>query len=534
MRHATAAVWGNRDLRNLVLGASGWGLAEMSAWVAVLVVAYEAGGPAATGVAVAVQLFPAGLAAPLGGVLGDRWRRGSVLTVSYVAGAALSVGAGLAVLGSESLTLLLVLAAALSTVFAILRPTQMSLVPQLAVTPTEASATNASLGLASAVASAAGPLLAALLLGVGPSLVFGVAALVMGIGALAVRSLGRHANPALLAESAALESLRDLFATRGTRPILTLAAVFNLTIGALDVLIVALAVDALGIGDQGVGVLAGAIGVGGMAGSSIVLGLAGRRRLTPVLVGAGMAWGASIALLGVVPGSVVGVVVLVVNGIAGMGIEVSGQTLLQRVAPPHVMSGAFGFSEGLRLGTMAVGSLLAGAAIAWVGLTWASVAFGLVVPIAVLAFRSSGRHVDAGVGASWEAVTVVGESPLFASLSVREREALAGSAEEVEVAAGTTIIVEGDDGDAAYLIIEGVLAVTKAGVEVARVGAGDHVGEIALLHDRPRTATVTAMTPARLLVVDRFSFVCTVAGSRMATRGLDADVERRLGELGDG
>jgi MFS family permease len=533
MRHATAAVWGNRDLRELVLGALGWGLAEMATWVAVLVVAYDAGGPAATGIAIAVQLLPAGVAAPIGGVLGDRWRRSSVLTASYAVGAALAVGAAFAVAESESLVLLLALAAGLSVVFAILRPTQMSLVPQLAATPTEASAANAALGLASAVAYAVGPLLAAVLLGVGPSLVFGVSAIVMGLGAVAVRSLGRHANPTLLAESAALQSLRDLLATRGARPILALTAVFNLTVGALDVLIVALAVDALGIGDQGVGVLAGAIGVGAMAGSSIVLGLSGRRRLTPVLVGAGLAWGVSIALLGVVPGVVVGVVVLVVNGTAGMGIEVTGQTLLQRVAPPHVMSGAFGFSEGLRLGTMAVGSLLAGAAVSWMGLAGAAAVFGLLVPIAVLAFRPTGSHVDDGLGAAWEAVLMIGESPLFSALSVREREALAGSAHEREVPAGETIIVEGDAGDAAYLVIDGTLSVVKSGVEVARVGPGDHVGEIALLQDRPRTASVTAVTHARLLVIDRFSFVCVVAGSRMATRGIDADVERRLGELGD-
>jgi CRP-like cAMP-binding protein len=96
---------------------------------------------------------------------------------------------------------------------------------------------------------------------------------------------------------------------------------------------------------------------------------------------------------------------------------------------------------------------------------------------------------------------------------------------------GTVLIREGDVGDHFYLVADGTLKVTLNGREVATHGPGGYVGEIALLHDVPRTATVTAMTDARLLSLEREEFLRAVTGHAPSRRAADEVAAERLAEL---
>jgi CRP-like cAMP-binding protein len=96
--------------------------------------------------------------------------------------------------------------------------------------------------------------------------------------------------------------------------------------------------------------------------------------------------------------------------------------------------------------------------------------------------------------------------PLFASCSKTELERIASLADELDLADGATLIREGERGREFLVIVDGTVGVTKHGKKVRDIASGDFIGEIALVSDVPRTATVTATSPVRLLVVTDRAF----------------------------
>jgi len=96
--------------------------------------------------------------------------------------------------------------------------------------------------------------------------------------------------------------------------------------------------------------------------------------------------------------------------------------------------------------------------------------------------------------------------PLFSGCSKKEIGEIARLADEIDVREGTVLTREGDSGREFFVLVEGAADVRRNGRKVNAMGSGDFFGEIALVSDRPRTATVTATTPARLLVVTDRAF----------------------------
>jgi CRP/FNR family transcriptional regulator, cyclic AMP receptor protein len=100
----------------------------------------------------------------------------------------------------------------------------------------------------------------------------------------------------------------------------------------------------------------------------------------------------------------------------------------------------------------------------------------------------------------------LGRCSFFGGLSRNELRQLAKATEDMEVEEGKTLTREGEAGSEFFVIVDGEVKVTKDGADVRSLGPGDFFGEIALLEDRPRTATVTATTPLRFFVLTRQSF----------------------------
>lgn len=103
----------------------------------------------------------------------------------------------------------------------------------------------------------------------------------------------------------------------------------------------------------------------------------------------------------------------------------------------------------------------------------------------------------------------------------------------MEVPVGTAITRGGDAGDRFYLVAGGTLAVTVGAEPRRELGPGSYFGEIALLRNVPRTATVTALTDCRLLALDRDAFLQAVTGSRRSARAADRRIDRHLGRRGN-
>jgi CRP-like cAMP-binding protein len=115
---------------------------------------------------------------------------------------------------------------------------------------------------------------------------------------------------------------------------------------------------------------------------------------------------------------------------------------------------------------------------------------------------------------------------MFAPLSLATKERLAGRLIPVSVSAGECVIRAGDVGDRFYIVESGELEVDAGS---RRSSAGDFFGEIALLRDVPRTATVTASTDSRLYALQRADFLAAVTGHSTAERLGQAIADARLG-----
>jgi CRP-like cAMP-binding protein len=122
----------------------------------------------------------------------------------------------------------------------------------------------------------------------------------------------------------------------------------------------------------------------------------------------------------------------------------------------------------------------------------------------------------------------LGQCPFFAGLSRHELIDLAKATEDMEVAEGKALTREGESGREFFVIIDGEVSVTKEGNEIRRMGPGDFFGEIALVEDTPRTATVTAVTPLRFFVLTRQSFRSLLAQQPELEDKVNAALEERL------
>ncbi len=190
------------------------------------------------------------------------------------------------------------------------------------------------------------------------------------------------------------------------------------------------------------------------------------------------------------------VAVMIMLGLANSVVDVNAYTILQRVTPEAVMARVFGAMESAVIGGMAVGALLMPILIGTIGLRWGLVVVGSGVSALVLLGMPGLRRIDLSTFAPPE-LDLLRKVSLLSLLPEPTLEALARALTRVEVAAGDVFIREGDHGDVFYVIESGTVEVTKEGRHVAHLGPGDYVGEIALLRDVPRTATVTATSACR-------------------------------------
>jgi CRP/FNR family cyclic AMP-dependent transcriptional regulator len=123
------------------------------------------------------------------------------------------------------------------------------------------------------------------------------------------------------------------------------------------------------------------------------------------------------------------------------------------------------------------------------------------------------------------------EAPLFEGLSKKELTELARRSEDLELDAGTVLCKEGEIGQEFFVIVEGEVDVKRKGRRLGTRGAGDFIGEIALLEDMERTATVTAKTPLRVFVLTRPTFQHLVNENPGVERKVMRTLARRLAAL---
>jgi hypothetical protein len=291
---------------------------------------------------------------------------------------------------------------------------------------------------------------------------------------------------------------------------------------------VVLAIDVLGIGDSGVGLINGAMAAGGLAGGALAISLVGRRRLGPALLAGAAVFGLGIATAGLVPVVLLAAGSILMAGIGRTLLDVAGRTLLQRVAPDAVLARIFGVLEGMNMAALAMGAMLAPLLIELLGATAALAAAGLAVPVLALLVRGALARADQATVPERELALVRG-LPMFAPLPGPMLERLARDLVPLVVPAGQAVIREGEPGDRFYILGAGEAEVTIGDRVVRRQVPGDGFGEIALLRDIPRTATVTALTDLELFALERDVFLEVVTGQPQSHHVASEMVTERLG-----
>jgi MFS family permease len=536
------ASFGNPLLRRVGFAYALFGAAEFGVWITLLVFAYRHGGPTASMVIVLAQLIPGIALGPFLGALADRRRPSRVLCVGYGL-QTLSTGAVAVAIGFGAPIVVFVLAPLTSLSFTVTRPPQAALLPALVRTPDELTAANVMTGWTDAAAALVGPALAGILLAWrGPGLaVAAMAGLTVIATCLVVRVRGPAAavSPDVApGDGRALASIRTgagsnlLMTMRNPqiRVLLALHTFYFVLIGALDLLCVLLAVDYLHLGPGGPGFLNAALGGGALLAGFVTAFLVGRRHLANTLTVTLSIAVVALALIGAIR-SVAPVILLIGGvGLAGAVFDVTGRTLLQRSAPSDAIAGSFSILEALMDFGLALGAVLVRVAIAIGGLKAALFAPAVVALLLVAGLWRRVQKVDASATVPQVEIQLLRSISIFAALPAPSLEGIARDLQTLTVSQGTVVIKEGERGDCYYAIAEGELAVSRESHFLQMVSRGDGFGEIALIRDVPRQATVTAATDASLYTLERELFVQTVTSHATAMSAVEGVISRHLGD----
>ena len=524
----------NRDIRSLELG---WTLGVAADWallVVALLVAYDAGGAVLVGLVSLTRMIPATAVNLV--VDTSRFARPerALVGVNLVraAGAALVAAASVA----DATVLVFAAVALASAAGALVRPTTLTLLPAVATSPAELVSANTAGALGESLGTFGGPLVAGLVvarLGVAPAALVSAGLCLLAAGvAIAIRvpdasrppRRTRGPRPAI----PFVAGIRELLGRPPAGMVMVSFVGQTVVRGALTTFLAVLAIEVLGMGDAGVGVLGAAIGLGGIVGALGALGIGAERRLALVFAIALVGWGAPIAVIGFVPVTVVAIVALAVVGVANALIDVSGLTLLQRGTSNAGRSAVFAVLEVAASAGVSIGGILASVLIEVIGIERALVLTGLLLPVVAVVGWPLVRRLDTEGVVPERQSSLLRRIPLFAMLPLAALERVAGGMHEVRFAPGERLMTQGDAGETFVVIERGDVEVAMDGRPHHREGPGTGIGEIALLRSIPRTATVTALDDVDAWSIDCETFLEAVTGHEGSAAAAREVVESRL------
>ena len=533
-----------RDYRWLVTGLA---VSSVGTWaynVALYVYVYDATGSPGWAAATSIGRFvPALLISSFSGIVAERFERRRLLIMLDVVYSFMMVT--LAVVTGLDLgpLLAIILASVASMIGTGYYPATAALTPQI-VEERDLASANAFQGVVQNVSTIVGPALGALILAVSSvpvALVVNAAAFLLS--AWCSTRIRTRSRPSDVTEGGTAGVVKQIttgfqaITSSSTASVLVGASVLStFFLGVDTVLYLVLSEQKLGLGSDGFGLLLAGLGVGGMLISPFVKRMAGSRRLATIISVALVAYALPTLVLVWVGLPAVGIGIQVLRGAAALTIEVLAVTALQRSLPSEMIARVFGIYGSLMLAAIALGALSVPVALSLAGLDGTllllSVGSSLLVLVAYPYTRRVDREMADRLAALAPRIEALSGLGIFVSASRAALERVAAAVTEESVAAGERIITQGDAADAFYVVTDGtvrVSAVREAGTEevLGELGASDYFGEIGLLEQSPRTATIDAVTDVELLRVPGDEFIAALTETTPTTAFMEA-TRRRL------
>lgn len=524
--------------RGLARVAAAWLLfllAEYAVWIGMLVYAYARSGAFVAGVVAVAELVPGIVIGPLVSTIADRRSPVVLLVWGYVV-QTLGMAITAAVLYADGPALSAYAGAVLaSTAVTATRPAQAVLLPGLARSPDELTVANAMFNWLDTVAIVLSGTMAGLALSSGHvGLVFAIGAGCTAVAA--VLPLGLHARALSLDESddadgslaLVREGLGVLRARREARVLVSVITAEYIVIGALDLLFVVVAVSQLHDSQAWAGYLNTAHGIGGLGAVAITMALLGRS-LGPPLLGASGLLCIAIALVAFTHSTALTLVLMAAAGLGRAVLDTAAQTLLQRTVPADLLGRVFGLVEATTSIGLTIGSLLVPLLVHLGGVRAAVLGTAAVVPVFALFSGRAIMSLDSAAHVPIVQIALLRSMPHFSALPAPQLEGLAQAAERRSFTSGQTIIRQGEPGTEFYAIAEGTVDVSVDGQHVRTCGRPEGFGEIALLRNEPRSATVVANGPVVLYALDGETFMTVVTGHDATHRHSEGIADERLG-----
>jgi CRP-like cAMP-binding protein len=516
----------NPALKRIVGAFAAVTVGEWVLGTTVAVHAYTVGGALLVGL-VGFRFLPAAVAGLFTAQFAETHRRARVLTATAAARTALSgvIVVSLALKLPFAVPLILVwLDAVAGSAY---RPAQATLLPTLVHSPGEFASATAFTSNAKSSGQMFGALAGGLLVANVPiAAAVSISTALYAVSALATAGLRASAPPlsAKVGLAGRLARMRaGIDAIRGDREAMEVvgyACLRSLNRGLWMSLGVVSAITLLGLGKAGFGVLMAAAGAGALLAIPLSAMLVGRRLLARALALALVASGLLIAAIGATAAGAPAIVFMIGWGTSMAISDVAGQAVLFRIVPPPSIARVTGLMESAKLVFEGGASLLAPLAVVLFGIRGALLFAGGIVAVVVAAGARSFARIDARASGRVEILQLVAGVPLFRHMRVDLLEGVVAQLERLIVPEGAEVTRQGlhDDGGF-YLVDKGRLAVLIDGFEVNELAHGDSFGELALLRDRPRAATVRALTEVELLALGRDAFLTAVAGGDVELSG---------------
>lgn len=536
-------VFRNPNLRRIQLAFAGSAIGDWAYATAVAVWAYDFGGAQAVGIWMGIRYALIALCAPFSSAVVDRVSLKRVMVVCDLV-RVLLVTAGAACLFLDAPPAAIFVLATLPSLFATpFMVAQRSMLPALADRPEELTAANGTASTIESLAFFVGPALGAVLLGVtSVEVVFLLNAvtflwsmfLVLGVRVPARAARERRPGPpadgdapaqSFFAES--MEGFRAIGRDRGLVLVTLAASLQTVVAGASAVFMVVMAAEVLGTGPRGLGYLESVFGIGSILGGFLAIARSSRGRLARDLTIGVLLWSVPLLLVTAVVSPWTCFAAVLLLGLGNPLVDVNLDTIIQRVTPEAVLGRVFGALETCFISTMAIGAVATPFLIEWLGLRWALLV--IAVPVGLVSVLGLGemRRLDARLREPAD-LALLRSVEIFAPLSPPALDALARGLTRVSVLAGEVVLHEGAESDGFYIVDRGLVEVTHGQRVLRREGPGDFFGEIGLLRDVPRTATITAVEDTVLLRMARQDFLDAVTGQRESRQAAERLATKRL------